>query len=153
MNTILTKINDSNLDHEVYQQLISSSKILKNFNNKVSLDDIDNVKLDLNEAIAQENELSQALGISHVDEDYNNEEIENELQKMANDMKQQEICVDNGEQSVRRPVEPNKDNMKQNEANDVDQSLLIKLGKLNVSDGQDEPLKQSHKESKHLVAN
>lgn len=153
LNTILTKINDSNLDHEVYQQLISSSKILKNFNNKVSLDDIDNVKLDLNEAIAQENELSQALGISHVDEDYNNEEIENELQKMANDMKQQEICVDNGEQSVRRPVEPNKDNMKQNEANDVDQSLLIKLGKLNVSDGQDEPLKQSHKESKHLVAN
>ncbi|RCK56090.1 hypothetical protein Cantr_05676 [Candida viswanathii] len=35
LNTILIKINDSNLNHEVYQQLVSSSKILANLNSKV----------------------------------------------------------------------------------------------------------------------
>lgn len=139
LNTILIKINDSNLNHEVYQRLVSSSRILKNLNDKVSLEDIDYVKLDIDEAIAQEDEISQALGVGHGVEEYDDDEIETELQNMTNEMKKQETTK---EKQSKEGIQ---------EQNEIDQDLLTKLDNLKVSDQEDKPKRQE--ESKQLVPN
>lgn len=139
LNTILIKINDSNLNHEVYQQLVSSSRILKNLNDKVSLEDIDYVKLDIDEAIAQEDEISQALGVGHGVEEYDDDEIETELQNMTNEMKKQETTK---EKQSKEGIQ---------EQNEIDKDLLTKLDNLKVSDIEDNSKRQE--ESKQLVPN
>lgn len=139
LNTILIKINDSNLNHEVYQQLVSSSRILKNLNDKVSLEDIDYVKLDIDGAIAQEDEISQALGVGHGVEEYDDDEIETELQNMTNEMKKQETTK---EKQSKEGIQ---------EQNEIDKDLLTKLDNLKVSDIEDNSKRQE--ESKQLVPN
>ncbi|KAL6450325.1 hypothetical protein SBY92_002259 [Candida maltosa Xu316] len=112
LSTILMKINDSNLNHEIYNQLVTSSKILQNMNSKVSLEDIDNVRLDIDEQIAKESEISEAL--VSTEEQHDDEELEDELKQLY--------------------AEVNKDKTAQTKEKTEDSELLDKLNKLTVTD-------------------
>ena len=74
LNNILVKINDSDLNYQIYHQLLISSKILQNMNNKVNLNDIDDLKIDIDEQIAKENEINNALTNNYANNNNDEEE-------------------------------------------------------------------------------
>ena len=78
LNNILVKINDSDLNYQIYHQLLISSKILQNMNNKVNLNDIDDLKIDIDEQIAKENEINNALTNNYANNNNDDEEDEEE---------------------------------------------------------------------------
>ena len=81
LNNILVKINDSDLNYQIYHQLLISSKILQNMNNKVNLNDIDDLKIDIDEQIAKENEINNALTNNYANNNNDDEEEKKKRKK------------------------------------------------------------------------
>ncbi|KAG7661726.1 uncharacterized protein J8A68_004784 [[Candida] subhashii] len=91
---IFEKINDSRMNMEVYIQYLASSAVLKNMNSRVSIEEIEEVKSEIEEEMAKADEISDALvgdGRNIVDED----EIEKELEEL-----EREVVEDEDEDKV-----------------------------------------------------
>ena len=78
LSSILLKIEDSHLNSEIYAQLVSSSKLLKDLNSKIEISDIDDVKLAIEEEMTKTDEISLSLEQAHIEDS----EIEEELEKL-----------------------------------------------------------------------
>lgn len=145
LNNILVKINDSDLNYQMYHQLLISSKILQNMNNKVNLNDIDDLKIDIDEQIAKENEINHALTNDYKQNDEQEEVEDEELEKELNDL-YKEI---NGETSNDETEYQQLENATKGEENvdNVDDKLLDKLTQLKVSESTiREPTKEKQTE-------
>lgn len=74
LNTVLIKIDDSNMNLAVYHQILSSTKILKTLNGKIDIDEIEEINLDLKQEIDRVDEATEALigdvNDSEIDEEY-----------------------------------------------------------------------------------
>ncbi|EGW35693.1 uncharacterized protein SPAPADRAFT_130812, partial [Spathaspora passalidarum NRRL Y-27907] len=115
LSTILAKINDSQLNHEIYSQLITSSKVLRNLNSKVNIDDVDAIKLDIEDEIKKVDEIGDALF------DTEQVEVEEELEAMIREneeeqVKEQELLNKLGKLNINKPeIEQEKAPLKEKE--------------------------------------
>lgn len=124
LNSILLKINDANINLSIMESLKQSSNILKNLNSKISLDEIDEIKLKLDEEIAQVDETNDALESNN---NYDEDELNEELDKLYK---------------------------QENKFDDVKQSnpeLLDKLRKLNIEQNTNEEVQESNDQTKSQV--
>lgn len=126
---ILQKINDSDLNVEIYKQLVSSSVVLKNMNSRVSIEDVDDVKADIEREVSKSEEINEALVLEN---DLDDAEIDEELQLLIKEDKQQE--------------------------EEAEAEVLAKLSKLNIADvkpitNEEEKLEQDAESTKVAIEN
>ncbi|CAI5759249.1 unnamed protein product [Candida verbasci] len=76
LDTIIDKINESTLNHEIFNQMVTSSSILKKLNKKIDLNEVDKLKMDIDEEVAKTEEINEAL--------YNTQDadVDEELQQL-----------------------------------------------------------------------
>ncbi|KAK6459320.1 Snf7-domain-containing protein [Scheffersomyces xylosifermentans] len=127
LSSILLKIEDSKFNKDVYTQLVSSSAILKDLNSKINLDDIADIKSEIEEEMEKADEISSALEIGNsVDES----ELDEELEKLY----KEEVTE-----------------KKENKSSKLDDELLERLGNLNVNETDPSPIEEDA-ESKKIAA-
>ena len=141
LNNILVKINDSDLNYQIYHQLLISSKILQNMNNKVNLNDIDDLKIDIDEQIAKENEINNALTNNYANNNNDDEEEEEEEEELEKEELENELYKEINEEISKKQSESqqlNNETKKEVTANDDDNDdnnkLIDKLNQLKVND-------------------
>lgn len=139
LNNILVKINDSDLNYQIYHQLLISSKILQNMNNKVNLNDIDDLKIDIDEQIAKENEINNALTNNYAnnnnDEEEEEEEEEEELEKELNELyKEINEEISKKQSESQQLNNETKKEVTANDDDDDDNKLIDKLNQLKIND-------------------
>jgi len=85
LNTVMIKIDDSNMNLDVYHQVLSSTKILKSLNGRLDVDEIEEINFDLKTEIDKVDEITNVL-IGDVDDS----EIDEEYEKLVKETEKKE---------------------------------------------------------------
>lgn len=101
LSTILNKIDDSSNNIATYQLLSQSSKALTSMQSKIDIDQVLNLKEDIQEQIQTTDEITDALSAP---QNASDDEIEQELQEMEREAQQKEAK----ESNAQIPAEPAK---------------------------------------------
>lgn len=80
LNEVLLKMDDATNNVDIVKAFDKSSRALKGLNDKVSLDDIDEIYSDLHESIGKTDEITDALNMSDLRQE--DEEVEKEYQQL-----------------------------------------------------------------------
>ncbi|KAI5965971.1 uncharacterized protein KGF55_001335 [Candida pseudojiufengensis] len=142
---ILNKINDAKFNIEYFEILQSSSKVLNKLNNEIKIEDIEEVRDEIDKEMVKEEEISDAL--IDKSEAENDDEINEELNKLVKENKQGE-----NKQEEKSAVS---EKITQNSDND-EKELLDKLESLELSDEKTKKLNEDEiplkKEENKLIA-
>lgn len=82
LNVILDNINEAQTNVSVYTSLRTAKGVLEAFNNQISFDDLDKVRLELDDEIAISNELTEAMVITP---DLDESAIDDELKELESE--------------------------------------------------------------------
>ena len=85
LNTVMIKIDDSNMNLDVYHQILSSTKILKNLSGRLDVDEIEEINLGLKAEIDKVDEITNVL-IGEVDDS----EIDEEYERLVKETEEKE---------------------------------------------------------------
>ncbi|KAK6463657.1 hypothetical protein DFJ63DRAFT_335179 [Scheffersomyces coipomensis] len=96
LQLILIKINDSNQNIDIYQQLVTSNQILKQLNSRINFSDITDVKEELGQEFVKSDEISDRLNMELIVDDSS---IEEELQELYREV---EVRDDKDRESLNR---------------------------------------------------
>jgi charged multivesicular body protein 7 len=131
LSSILLKIEDSNINSNIYDQLVAGNKVLHSLNSKFNLDEIDLVKNQIDEEMAKADDITQALTDSK--DDINVDAEYEELLKEVNP----KVEVPESTSENEKP-----------EDNSIDKELLDKLETLKINDDLGETITESNSEIK-----
>lgn len=93
LETMLQKIDSASDNRQAYEALFSSSKVLKELNNGLSVDDVDDLRDNLSEAVADTDEVTSSLADLNIEKSAVDRELDNlELDKEMEQMEQEEIA-------------------------------------------------------------
>ncbi|KAI5954907.1 hypothetical protein KGF54_001468 [Candida jiufengensis] len=133
MFNILNKINDARFNIDYLQILSDSAKVLSKFNNAINIEDIDKVRVDIDDKIAKEQHISDAL--TENKEIEHDDELDKELEKLLE------------EDKLDKEAAAQEDSTKLDEEN----QLLHKLEKLKVLDQKSESIPNGEKAEKIIA--
>lgn len=125
LSSILLKIEESNINLGVYDQLVAGRQVLQSMNSKFDLDEIEEVKNQVDEEMAKADDITQALTNSKDDID-----VDEEFEALLKEAVSKEDSVKGKEDTEDSEDTKNKeDNIK----GVTDQELLNKLESLTIN--------------------
>lgn len=131
LSSILLKIEESNINLDIYDQLAAGNKVLHSLNSKFNLDEIDLVKNQIEEEMTKADDITQALTDSK--DDINVDAEFEELLKEVNP----KVEVPESTSENEKPKD-----------NDIDKELLDKLETLKINNDLGETITESDSEKK-----
>ncbi|CAL1192697.1 unnamed protein product [Candida parapsilosis] len=132
MTTLLQKINDSNFNSAYFSVLEASAKTLSKLNSQLKIDDVDRVKVDIDEEITKEEEIGDALAGEAEDVD-----VDEELNKMLDEeekAKEEAAKEENVKEEKAKNDNAEEEAKQQNADKEKERELLSRLENLTVDD-------------------
>ena len=135
LNEVLLKMDDATTNVDIVKAFDKSSRVLKVLNDKVSLDDVDEMYSDLHENIGKTDEITDALNMNDLRQE--DEEVEKEYQQLLDSVDKEigESVKEKGDsvQEKGDSVQEKGDNTGTEKSDNVDtENLINKLLELKV---------------------